>query len=1201
MEIIMKLFIYTLILSFFSIVIVNSAYLTNVPIQITQPDGTNVKCFASGDEYHNWIHNSEGKTIILNENTGYYVYAMKINNKLVPSEIIVGKETIDLNRIPKGLNISKEEMIEKARLMKRFEKTIKPQIKGFNKALANNIGTINNIVVFIRFQGEAEYQDVLTTYSTMFNQTFGNSMKNYFLEASYNQLTINSSFYPTSSGSTVVSYQDTHPRGYYQPYSTSNTIGYQGGDAGSERAGREHALLFSAIQAINNQVPANLNIDNDNDGYVDNVCFIISGSPNGWGSLLWPHRWSLYGVTSILRGKRVWDYNFQLQQTTLSWGNGVLCHEMFHTLGAPDLYHYNSDGINPVGSWDLMENTTNPPQHMSAFMKWKYAGWLDSIPRIYTSGTYSLKSIVNDSNCAYKVVTPNSTTEYFVLEYRNKTGTFENSLPGTGLLIYRINTNVGDGNADGPPDEVYLYRYSGTSTSNGDLTKAFFSLESGRTEFNDATNPRCFLTNNTSGGLNVSNIGASGNSISFTINLGSNGKPDLLSPINNATNLSLKPNFVWQAFTGAESYQIQVSTDQNFATTAIDVADISATSYTPTSNLSYSKTYYWRVRAKVSGNFTSWSSSFGFQTVSAIIFDRTEGSLCSKNVIKIYYTTYAPFNPGNTFIAQLSDTLGSFANARDIGSVVSQQTGTISCRIPDSIPSSANYRMRIISMNPIIYSDPSAPMKIFGPLQPFIGNYSDNTCENSYFTYYTTPMQGVEYHWKVKGGFIDGRFDSTSVLVRWGDVGQGVIYLYQQTASGCIDSTVKLIKINTYPTPQIIGGDSVVCLGEKIVYISNQTTKVTNYWRADGASLVKNIAVDKVQYRWDSLGLQRITLIQKNQSGCIDSVYLNVRVVPNNFPKISGENTACQSGISKFSVVKEAKSAYKWIVDGGTLISSIDADTAIVKWKYVDTAKIIIQKVNVETACDTYDTLIVLLNIVPEANISGQKNICANTDGIYFTKNIENSINIWEVKNGEISQQINSDSIFVKWYDQSKGYITLKRKYNNSCIDSITLEVNINPQPQKPSITKVDNKLQSSWLYFNQWYYEGNILNGETKNYIIPSKEGKYTVKARSDIGCFSVNSDEYLYDDVSVYENINNGLNIIPNPAKDNIKVILPDNYSFPATLYVLDISGREILNIQIENREQIVDVNSISSGTYQIVINNNQSSLYQRFTVIK
>lgn len=1197
----MKLFLYALILSFFSISIVHSAYLTNVPIKIQQPNGIIINCFASGDEYHNWIHNADGKTIVLNEKTGYYVYATRIDNKLVPSEIIVGRETNDLNKIPRGLNISKEEMLEKARLMKKFEKTIKPPIKGFNIPQVNNIGTINNIVVFIRFQGEAEYQDELATYSTMFNQTFGNSMKNYFLEASYNQLTINSTFYPTSGGSTVVSYQDSHPRGYYQPYSTSNTIGYQGGDAGSERAGREHALLFSAIQAINNQVPTNLNIDNDNDGYVDNVCFIVSGSPNGWGSLLWPHRWSLYGVNSVLRGKRVWDYNFQLQQTTLSWGNGVLCHEMFHTLGAPDLYHYNSDGINPVGAWDLMENTTNPPQHMSAFMKWKYAGWLDSIPRIYTSGTYSLKSVVNDSNCAYKVVTPNSTTEYFVLEYRNKTGAFESSLPGTGLLIYRINTSVGDGNADGPPDEVYLYRYGGTSTANGDLTKAFFSLESSRTEFNDATNPRCFLTNNTSGGLNISNIGASGNSISFTINLGSTGKPDLLSPLNNATNVSLKPNFVWQAFSGADSYQIQVSTDQSFATTAIDVSDISATNYTAASNLSYSKTYYWRVRAKVSGNYTSWSSSFGFQTVSAIIFDRAEGSLCAKNLIKVYYITNTPFNPGNMFIAQLSDTLGSFANPKDIGSVASQQTGMISCRIPDSIPSSANYRIRIISMNPMINSDPSAPMKIFGPLRPFIGNFSDNTCENSYVMYYTTPMEGVINHWRVKGGFIDGKFDSTSALIKWGDVGQGIIYLYQETASGCIDSTIKIVKINYYPSPKLIGGDTVVCLGEKIVYSCNQTPQITNYWRADGASLVKNIAADKVQFRWDSLGMQKITLIQKNQSGCIDSVFWYVRVIPNNLPKISGENIACQSGISKFSVVKEAKSAYKWIIDGGTLQSPSDSDTAIVKWKFVDTAKVIIQKVNIETACDTYDTLKVVLNKVPEATISGQKTICANTNNIYFTKHIDNAKNVWVIQNGEISEQINSDSIYVKWSEQTKGFITLKRNFDNSCIDSITLEININPQPEKPTITKVDNKLQSSWLSFNQWYFEGNILNGETKNYIVPTKEGKYTVKARSDIGCFSIISDEYLYDDVSVYENLNNGLSIIPNPAKDNIKVVLPDNYSYPATLYVIDVSGSEILNVQIDNKEQIVDINSLSSGTYQIVINNNLGSLYQRFTVIK
>ena len=60
---------------------------------------------------------------------------------------------------------------------------------------------------------------------------------------------------------------------------------------------------------------------------------------------------------------------------------GVICHEMAHSLGTYDLYHVNDD-LNPVGVWDLMSDNLTTPQHMSAYTKWKYCGWLDEIPEM---------------------------------------------------------------------------------------------------------------------------------------------------------------------------------------------------------------------------------------------------------------------------------------------------------------------------------------------------------------------------------------------------------------------------------------------------------------------------------------------------------------------------------------------------------------------------------------------------------------------------------------------------------------------------------------------------------------------------------------------------------------------------------------------------------------------------------------------------
>ncbi len=80
---------------------------------------------------------------------------------------------------------------------------------------------------------------------------------------------------------------------------------------------------------------------------------------------------------------------------------------------------------------------------MGCYMKYKYGHWLTSIPVLTTPGTYSLNPLTSSTNNCFKIASPNSATEFFVVEYRRPgTSVFEASLPGTGMLVYRINPAV---------------------------------------------------------------------------------------------------------------------------------------------------------------------------------------------------------------------------------------------------------------------------------------------------------------------------------------------------------------------------------------------------------------------------------------------------------------------------------------------------------------------------------------------------------------------------------------------------------------------------------------------------------------------------------------------------------------------------------------------------------------------------------------
>lgn len=560
-----------------------AAYLTNMPVSLRQPDGTKMECFASGDEYHNWLHDANNFTIIQSPSTGYYVYALSSGGTLRAGSDIVGRANPRALGIKAGINISEQEYKQK-----RASKFNNPAPKD-----APTSGTINNLVVFIRFSGEAEFGDEVSLYDGMLNNaTAGyNSMRNYFTEASYNALTVDSGFYPVPSGGMVVSYQDAQLRSYYQPYNAvTNTNGYVDDAA---RATREHSLLRDACNYVSGAVPAGLSIDGDGDGFVDNVCFVVSGSAGAWASLLWPHRWVLYSYDVSINGKQVYDYNFQLQTFLTARGVGVLCHEFFHSLGSPDLYHYTSDGVSPAGSWDLMDGDNDPPQHMSAFMKWKYGHWISSIPTITANQVYSLNPLTSPTGNAYRIDSPNSASEYFVVEFRKQTGTFEGGLPGSGLLVWRVNTLAGNGNASGPPDELYVYRPGGSASTNGSIDSAFFSSESGRTEINDATNPSAFLSSGNPGGLSLYGIGSSAgstinfykgavnitwNPASFTEQMGTNQTASQTLTIGNTGNQTLN-------YSCALPSDASIILDETFAAASIpsgwtQVNDTGATNWT---------------------------------------------------------------------------------------------------------------------------------------------------------------------------------------------------------------------------------------------------------------------------------------------------------------------------------------------------------------------------------------------------------------------------------------------------------------------------------------------------------------------------------------------------------------------------------------------------------------------------------------------
>lgn len=570
-----------------------AVYVRQMPVNKIQPSGDTVHFFVTGDEFYHRYHDANDFTIVQNH-AGYWVYAMPSDNGgLLPSAHRVGTANPAELDIRPGLAITQQEWAERRKAWDIPEKyrVSLPKTEG------RNHGDYCNLVIFIRFADDTSYTRSLESIDRMWSDSSSansNSVYSYFKHVSYNKLFVRTYYAPTPSNNIVNSYQSPHPRAYYMPYNEANPIGYTNY---SDRTSREFDLLVSAVNYLNDSapVPTEYRLDCDNDGYIDNVNFVVKGSYTGWSDLLWPHKWNLYGHDVAINGKQVNTFNFALEGAGEEYfGPSTFCHEMFHSLGAPDLYHYNQgQNVSPVGSWDLMASNSRPPQNMSAYLKYKYGNWIDSIPLVNTPGTYRLNSVSDTAPGTNAYRFPSSDpNQFYVVEYRDNTEHYDTKLPGKGLLIYRIDSRF-DGNAgyDGRSnfDEVWLFRPNSTDNlTNGYLNEAYFSPARRRTEFSPSTIPYPYLSDNSRDyTFSISNISTPGNTISFYYtNLTA---PANLAPLHTTT---VSASLSWGG--NAPAYRVsyrQKDSDSEYAQQLVRTPAVTLL------NLENNTMYEWTVRA----------------------------------------------------------------------------------------------------------------------------------------------------------------------------------------------------------------------------------------------------------------------------------------------------------------------------------------------------------------------------------------------------------------------------------------------------------------------------------------------------------------------------------------------------------------------------------------------------------------------------
>jgi len=113
--------------------------------------------------------------------------------------------------------------------------------------------------------------------------------------------------------------------------------------------------------------------------------------------------------------------------------------------------------------------------------------------------------------------------------------------------------------------------------------------------------------------------------ISTNFAMASLSTPTNYTPTSGSTNQNPSVYISWYSVSNATSYEIKIGTSPSLATAAL--YSTTSTSYT-VNNLMFSTIYYWQVRAKSTGDSSSWSAIWNFSTISAAsLYTPTSGSI----------------------------------------------------------------------------------------------------------------------------------------------------------------------------------------------------------------------------------------------------------------------------------------------------------------------------------------------------------------------------------------------------------------------------------------------------------------------------------------------------------------------------------------------------------------------------------------------
>ena len=164
---------------------------------------------------------------------------------------------------------------------------------------------------------------------------------------------------------------------------------------------------------------------------------------------------------------------------------------------------------------------------------------------------------------------------------------------------------------------------------------------------------------------------------------------------------------------------------------------------------------------------------------------------------------------------------------------------------------------------------------------------------------------------------------------------------------------------------------------------------------------------------------------------------------------------------------------------------------------------------------------------------------------------------------------------------------------SNGCQNSDNALVIVFDLPPVPEIYQNGGTLTTIAGYDYQWQLNGNNIADATSLSFTPGGNGNYSVIITDTNGC-SNQSDVFVYS-LGMKKRLPNWLKVYPNPSAGNIYLEVDQTVS-GAEVFLSDISGKILMQSQIEKTRTELDLSLYAEGFYFLHFQFSEESYVQK-----